>query len=430
MHVFCSLFNKYNIIILQVRCSNNVESYGRKKREADTTQPHKRTTATSSFIAKTSSNESTRASATANIQSLYTKQADNHYKPTPSSNFATISPFNDAASSHNFGLHSHNNIPFTQSGTKSSNNTTFSPRSEPSSFNTERNRVAANVTEVYGVFMIVSSTPSPFSESVQPIPLRKEYNWWAAYASKEGRGNNYRDSDLNISYVRPYQQNSVNIPYTDTANRRAYHTADGVDNIRQPSFMVSILPHRRNNASDIKMRPRDTVENSSSKISKSNTLVTPPRYRPGFTDRPAPNFVNNLNRSHPSKNSATYNISRPDIIQKDTQRKFNKISNNYSSQRRTHNNNRYYAYNTNAPRQRVSNMPHRWSSSHIPDEVQSSLTTPELVISTTGPVPDELPLSLAIMVGEDPGVDLPSWKSNTKHITGKLNTRRNELVQC
>lgn len=322
-------------------------------------------------------------------------------------------------------MHSRSNIPFTQSSTKLSNNTTFSPRSESSRFNSEKKRAAANVTEVYGVFRIVSSTFSPFSENVPRIPLKKEYNWWAAQATKGGRENSNRDTDSNISNVRPYQQNSINVPYSDTANRRAYHTADGVDNIAQPSFVVSILPHRQNNASDIKMRPRETVENSSSKISKSNILVTPPRYRPGFTNRPAPNFVNNLNRSHPSKNSATYNISRPDIIQKDTQRKFNKISNNYSSQRRTHNNNRYYAYNTNAPRQRVSNTPHHWSSTQIPDVVHSSLTTPELVISTSGPVPDELPLSLAIMVGEDPGVDLPSWKSNTKHITGKCTLRVN-----
>lgn len=422
-HVFYS--SLINIFLLQVRCSNNVESYGRKKREADTTQPDKRTTATSSFITKNSSNDNTRASTTANIQSLYTKNADNHYKPTPTSNFATISPFNDAVSPQNFGIHPHNNIPFSQSGTKLSNNTTFSPRSEPSRFVTERNRAALNVTEVYGVFRIVSSTPLPLSENMQRIPLKKEYNWWAAHASKDSfyqRGNNNRDTDFNIPPVRPYQQNILNVPHTDTANRRAYHTADGVDNIRQPSFVVSVLPRRRNialnNASAIKMPPRDIVENSSSKNLKSNTYAAPPRYRPGFTNRPAPNFVNNLNRSHPSKNSATYNISRSDIIQKDTQIKFNKISNNYSSQRRAPNN-RYYAYNTNAPKQRASNMTHRWASNHIPDEVHSSLTTPELVISTTGPVPDEVPLSLAIMVGEDPGVDLPSWKSNTKHITGK-----------
>lgn len=81
------------------------------------------------------------------------------------------------------------------------------------------------------------------------------------------------------------------------------------------------------------------------------------------------------------------------------------------------------------PRNQTETKDKRWpsesysASSEVPP---SSLTTPELVISTMVPVPNELPLSLAIMVGEDSGVDVPSWKSNTKHIgpLGELELNR------
>ncbi|GIY98837.1 uncharacterized protein CEXT_189701 [Caerostris extrusa] len=80
--------------------------------------------------------------------------------------------------------------------------------------------------------------------------------------------------------------------------------------------------------------------------------------------------------------------------------------------------NRYYAYNTNVS-PNGTNGDSRWShatprpNNNVPP---SSLTTPELIISTMVPVPDELPLSLAIMVGEDTGVDVSGWKSKMKQV--------------
>lgn len=298
------------------------------------------------------------------------------------------------------------------------------PRNSSSQDSSNKKNSTSNVTQVFGTFRIVDSTSSPRSRIYPNAPLTRE-NWWAAQNINNNlhhRNAINQHPSINASaYTHAYQRSFMDDQQNDSAHRRLYHTSDGIGNNDQHRYKESAQAdsqmHITNHTPKERTHSSDMPHSSPFKGTRSNNYVTPPRYRPGFTNRPVAHGTNsNGSRGHPS--SISYSMNRSELIHKDSLRRNNKMQNNNHHKQRNQSN-RYYAYNTHAPRKNASASNSRWTSNRISDDVLSSLTTPELIISTMGPVPDELPLSLAIMVGEDPAVDMSSWKSNTKHITGK-----------
>lgn len=380
----------------------------------DATEPYGETTTASSFFANASGNKD--FSRKEGLKSTVTRKFDINHKPTPSSYTAAVSSFSDPRSLQSVDISSYSDSLLSRKVTEMLDTGIYSSHSENSRFfPNNKSSSPMNATQVIGIFRIVSSTSSPFPKN---FVSRGENNWWTAPNSNENlyyRANS--GSTPSVSADHYYRRTSKDVQNS----KERYQIPVSAENANNPMRKATIPPNGRkimlNNTYNDKVLSREDVQGPPYKTPKSNNYVTPSRYRPNFTRGPASSNTYRFNRSHSQQNSFAYNVNRPEIIQRDNRWKFDQKPST-SSQRRFPSN-RYYAYHTNAPRQNVSGSANHWSSYNIPEEVQSSLTTPELIISTTGPVPDEVPLSLAIMVGEDPGVDVSSWKSNTKQITGK-----------
>lgn len=349
-----------------------MESYGRKRRDIGATEPYVEATTSSSFIANISNTEHVST------------------KPTTYNEMKFM------------------NLSKTSSLTKITHPAAQSTFSKVSRI---ENTTSSSITQVFGVFRVINTTRTPFVRKLPPVI--QQNNWWAPQALNDNYGN--RDvrnhpGTFNSSVISSGQQGSRD----DGTHRWRYHTADGIDNSNVHKISIHKNDRNRNNTTNERPRTRVETDHNSGYKNPSN-YVTPSRYRPGFTNVKQINrFINTFNQSSPHQQRTPYAPSRVEHNPKEVSRKMNKMHNLPPSHRRSEPN-RYYAYNTNASRQNVSFSRNRWPTNYSPDDVQSSLTTPELIISTMVPVPDELPLSLAIMVGEDPGVDVSSWKSNTKN---------------
>ncbi|KAG8201928.1 hypothetical protein JTE90_027405 [Oedothorax gibbosus] len=358
-----------------IRCSNNMESFGRKKRDVD---------ASTHNINSESSSSSYSNSTTPNTHATHLHESTT--TPSPSQRNAT-----------------------------------------PTNLNISRTRWASNVTQVFGTFRVISSsTGTPNIKKSEAIRVHHRGNNWPIVYTVD---DNYRQRGLTngSSSAAPNNNEAMmnggrSVNGDDT--RWRYHTADGAMDFS------SVLPKRE--------RPSSRIQS----LNSSSRAVNP--LRPATI---SPRYVSSndyLSSMHHSSSVHANRVSRPNLqtgmpqgrgYGYDSARRFtgrptpnnndkaswqNRI-NNYAAHghpQRRPNANRYYAYNTNMPPNK-NNETDRWPSSKpesdaASTEFPSSLTTPELVISTMVPVPNELPLSLAIMVGEDTGVDVSSWKSNTK----------------
>ncbi|GFU29830.1 uncharacterized protein NPIL_395251 [Nephila pilipes] len=366
-----------------VRCSNNMESFGRKKRDI-----HGGTTAHS---------PSTPSSIT-------------HHNSTKD-NFSTAST----------QRHAHSN--------SHESNMKLSPFTPHRFTPPLRNGTAwaSNVTQVFGTFRVISSTESTVIKKGASDAIKAKNNWRNVHADNYlHRGLMNRSASASDTPINPGQRNLMDERklVADHANRWRYHTADGV----QDDF--SALPNRERPSSMLRQQSKEYPQSS-----------RPPN--PFMASTTSPKVVNKSSRNYYSSPKHISQFTTRHIEQNDTyqgrgygyvptRREFvphtastpgrwpSKPMPSNGNPHRRPTPNRYYAYNTHVPPNgttssgdgRKSNAS-PYSDSSIPP---SSLTTPELVISTMVPVPDELPLSLAIMVGEDTGVDVSSWKSKMKNV--------------
>ncbi|KAF8763888.1 hypothetical protein HNY73_022022 [Argiope bruennichi] len=260
---------------------------------------------------------------------------------------------------------------------------------------------AVNVTQVFGTFRVISSTESPVIKKGASDAIKVHDNWRNVHTDNyRHRGLMNRSVTVNDSPINPSQRNLMDETKVvhENANRWRYHTADGVED------EFSVLPSR---------------ERPSSRARQQQSSRPPNPLRPStFT----PKIGNKNTRNYYSTPKHTSHFTNKPTDKNDTFRDkwTNRPVPNSSTPPRRPIPNRYFAYNTHAPSNGSGGYGDgKWSHSTVSpnDNVPpSSLTTPELVISTMVPVPDELPLSLAIMVGEDSGVDVSGWKSKMKQV--------------
>ncbi|GFY44624.1 uncharacterized protein TNIN_241301 [Trichonephila inaurata madagascariensis] len=366
-----------------VRCSNNMESFGRKKRDID-----------SGTVAHSSS----------------TPPSIKHHSSTKDT-FSTASTQRHA--------HSNSHEPIMKLSP-------FAPRIFTPPL---RNGTvwASNVTQVFGTFRVISSTESTAIKKDASDALKEQGNWRNVHMDNYRHGGLMnRSVSANDASINPgprYMMDERKM-VEDNANRWRYHTADEVQGD------VSILPSRE--------RPSSVIRQQSKEYPQSSRPPNP--LRPSTT---TPKIVNKSSRNYYStpkhtsqfasryaEKNDTYQgrgygfvpTSRVSVSQTgSTQGRWpSKPNPSYGKPHRRPTPNRYYAYNTHVPPNSTTNSGDGRRSNASPYSDSSlpppSLTTPELVISTMVPMPDELPLSLAIMVGEDTGVDVSAWKSKMKNV--------------
>ncbi|GFQ75850.1 uncharacterized protein TNCT_24621 [Trichonephila clavata] len=366
-----------------VRCSNNMESFGRKKRDIDSG-----TTAHSSS----------------------TPSSIKHYNSTK-----------DTFSTASTQRHAHSN-----SHEPNMKLSPFAPRRFTPPF---RNGTvwASNVTQVFGTFRVISSTESTAIKMDASDALKEQGNWRNVHMDNYRHGELMnRSASANDAPINPgprYMMDERKMA-EDNANRWRYHTADEVQGD------VAILPNRERPSSVIRQLNKEYPQSS-----RPSNPLKPSTTTPKIVNKSSRNYYSTP--KHTSQFASRY-AEKNDTYQgrgygfvptgrvsgsqtASTQGRWpSKPNPSYGKPHRRPTPNRYYAYNTHVPPNSTTNSgdgrrsnASPYSDSSIPPP---SLTTPELVISTMVPMPDELPLSLAIMVGEDTGVDVSAWKSKMKNV--------------
>ncbi|XP_071035192.1 uncharacterized protein [Parasteatoda tepidariorum] len=373
-----------------VRCANNMESFGRKKREVDASlpsQPSNSSTAPPTHLTKEHDAEAQAFHASRSMNSESTPLSTRRYTPAPN----------------------HNNGTGTMRG-------------------------QSRVTQVFRTFRIIGSTATtPFmikKESDSPSEaIRAHYNW----RNVHNLPNNYHHRGVTDGDASS-RGTAINLGMTDgrdpvaiDPNRWRYHTAQAAEN------EYSVLPKRERPSSSRNTPVNNRVPYSRSTFQGHRNTNYPPAQGttvkhtnnyPKFKNGSA-TFLGHLPPSYgqhspePRKQATGFFQHNAQTNQKQSMKP--NASYMYDNLRARQIPNRYNSYNVGeGMRQRngsgVTNDKVSSSYNKVSTEVPpSSLTTPELIISTMVPVPDELPLSLAIMVGEDSGVEAPSWKANSKH---------------
>ncbi|GFU94320.1 uncharacterized protein TNCV_162501 [Trichonephila clavipes] len=366
-----------------MRCSNNMESFGRKKRDI-----HSGTT----------------------VHSPSTPPSIKHHNSTK-----------DTFSTASTQRHAHSN-----SHERSMKQSSFAPlRFTPPL----RNGTvwASNVTQVFGTFRVISSTESTAIKKDASDTLKEQGNWRNVHMDNYRHGGLMnRSVSANDAPINPgprYMMDERKM-VEDNANRWRYHTADEVQGD------VSILPSRERPSSVIRQQSKEYPQSSRPPNPLRPSTTTPKIINkssrnyystPKHTSQFAPRYAEK-NDTYQGRGYGFVPTRRVSVSQTgSTQGRWpSKPNPSYGKPHRRPTPNRYYAYNTHVPPNSTTNSgdgrrsnASPYSDSSIPPP---SLTTPELVISTMVPMPDELPLSLAIMVGEDTGVDVSAWKSKMKNV--------------